>query len=55
LAASVSYQVTPNVTFTVDGLNLTNQLLKYYAQNTTQVRAVYDNGTQVFAGVRVKF
>jgi len=55
LDASVSYQVTPNVMLTLDGLNLTNNLLKYYAQNTTQVRAVYDNGTQVFAGVRVKF
>ena len=26
-----------------------------YAANTTQVRAVYDNGTQVYAGVHFKF
>ena len=55
LDASVSYQVTPNVTFTVDALNITDNLLKYYAANKTQVRAVYDNGTQVYAGVRLKF
>ncbi len=55
LDASVSYQVTPNVTLTLDGLNLTNNLLKYYAQNLSQPRAVYNNGTQVFGGIRFKF
>ena len=55
LDASINYQVTPQVTLTVDALNLTNQLLKYYAQNTTQIVAVYDNGTQVNAGFRFKF
>lgn len=55
LDASLNINVTPQVTFTVDALNLTNGLLKYYAANPTQVRAVYDNGTQVYAGVHVKF
>jgi iron complex outermembrane receptor protein len=55
LDASLNVNITPNITFTVDGLNLTNTLLKYYAQNPTQVRAVYDNGTQVYAGIHVKF
>ena len=55
LDASVNFNVTHNVTLTVDALNLTNSLLKYYAANPTQVRAVYDNGTQVYAGVHVKF
>ena len=55
LDASVNFTVTPNVTISIDGLNLTNQLLKYYAQNPTQVRAVYDNGSQYYAGVHVKF
>ena len=55
LDASVNFTVTPNVTISFDALNLTNSLLKYYAQNTTQVRAVYDNGTQYYAGVHVKF
>ena len=44
-----------NITFSVDALNITDSLLKYYAANPTQVRAVYDNGTQLFAGVHVKF
>ena len=55
LDASLNYALTPNVTFTLDATNLTNSLLKYYALNTTQVRAVYDNGTQVYAGFRLKF
>jgi iron complex outermembrane receptor protein len=55
LDASLNVNITPNITFTVDGLNLTNTLLKYYAANTTQVRAVYENGTQVYAGFHVKF
>jgi iron complex outermembrane receptor protein len=55
LDASLSYQVTPHLTLTLDGLNLTNQLLKYYAANTTQIRAVYENGAQVYGGFHVKF
>jgi len=55
LDASVSYQVNRNITLTFDALNITNQLLKYYAANTTQVRAVYDNGSQYFAGIKFKF
>ena len=55
LDASVNFTVTKNITLSVDALNLTNSLLKYYAANTTQVRAVYDNGTQVYAGVHFKF
>ena len=47
--------MTPNISLTLDALNITNNKLKYYAQNTTQVRAVYDNGTQVFFGIRAKF
>ena len=55
LDASANFNVTKNITLTVDALNITNSLLKYYAANPTQVRAVYENGTQVFAGVHVKF
>jgi len=55
LDASFAYQITPNVALTVDALNITNSLLKYYAANQTQVRAVYDNGTQLFMGIKVKF
>ncbi len=55
LDGSVEVNVTPNVAFTFDALNITNNLLKYYALNRTQVRAVYNNGMQLFGGVRVKF
>jgi iron complex outermembrane receptor protein len=55
LDASANVNITKNVTFTVDALNITDSLLKYYAANPTQVRAVYENGTQLFAGVHVKF
>ena len=55
LDASVNIPVGPNVSLTFDALNLTDNLLKYYAQNKTQVRAVYENGTQIYGGVRLKF
>jgi iron complex outermembrane receptor protein len=55
LDASFAYQVTPNVALTVDALNITDTKLKYYGIDPTQVRAVYNNGTQVFMGVKVKF
>ena len=55
LAASLSYNVLPNVALTFDALNLNNPTLKYYAENTDQPRAFYKNGRQYYAGVRVKF
>jgi iron complex outermembrane receptor protein len=55
LDASVAYQLTRNIALTVDAINITNSKLKYYAADPTQVRAVYDNGTQLFMGVKVKF
>ncbi|HXQ14722.1 MAG TPA: TonB-dependent receptor [Caulobacteraceae bacterium] len=55
LDASANFNLTKNITLSVDALNLTDELLKYYAAVPTQVRAVYENGTQVYAGVHVKF
>ena len=55
LDASLNYQVTPQVSFNIDATNLTNNLLKYYAANKTQPRAVYENGTQWYAGFHFKF
>ncbi|HWD66430.1 MAG TPA: TonB-dependent receptor [Caulobacteraceae bacterium] len=55
LDASFAYQLTPNVALTVDALNITDSRLKYYGANTTQIRAIYNNGTQLFMGVKVKF
>ena len=55
LAASASYDVTDNISLTFDALNLNNAILKYYANNTSQPRAFYDNGRQFYFGVRVKY
>ena len=55
LDASVAYQINKYVSFNLDATNITNNLLKYYAANKTQVRAVYENGAQVYGGFHVKF
>jgi iron complex outermembrane receptor protein len=55
LDASVNINVTPNVSLVFDGLNLTDSLLKYYAQSKLQPRAIYDNGRQFFFGIRAKY
>ena len=36
-------------------LNLTDSLLKYYAESRLQPRAVYDNGRQLFVVLHVKY
>ncbi len=54
LDASVDVSISKNATLTFDALNLTDELLKYYANNTSQPRAIYDNGRQFFVGVRIK-
>ncbi len=55
LDASVNVNISPNVVLTADALNLTDPLLKYYAENKNQPRAVYDNGRQFFVGLRIKY
>ncbi len=52
---SLSYRINGAVELTVDALNITNNKLKYYALNKTQPRAVYDNGSQIFFGLRVRY
>jgi len=53
--ASVNVTVTDYLTLTFNGLNLTNQTLKYYANNATMPRALYSNGSQLYAGIRFKY
>ncbi|HWA92178.1 MAG TPA: TonB-dependent receptor [Rhizomicrobium sp.] len=55
LSASVAYNIDDNWAVTFDGLNLTNETLKYYANNPGQPRAFYSNGMQFFFGARVKY
>ena len=55
LDGSLQFNVTDWATINIDALNITNQTLKYFASSEVQPRALYSNGTQVYAGVRVKF
>jgi iron complex outermembrane receptor protein len=55
LDGSIDWKVNDNITLTLDGLNLTNERLNYYALNKSQPRAVYKNGTQVFFGFRFRY
>lgn len=55
LDGSLNYRINKNLELTFDALNITNSKLKYYALNKTQPRAVYDNGSQIFFGLRVKY
>jgi len=55
LSASLGYTFNDNFSVTLDGQNLNNPTLKYYALNTTQPRAFYVNGRQYYLNLRVKF
>jgi iron complex outermembrane receptor protein len=51
LDASLNVHITDNINVSFDALNLTDEILKYYGETTTQPRALYDNGRQYYAGV----
>jgi iron complex outermembrane receptor protein len=55
LSASLAYLFNENFSVTLDGQNLNNPTLKYYALNTTQPRAFYVNGRQYYLSLRMKF
>ena len=55
LAASLGYIFNENYSVVLDGQNLTNETLKYFARNETQPRAFYKNGAQYYLSLRVKF
>jgi iron complex outermembrane receptor protein len=54
LAASLGFTVNDNFQITLDGLNLNNPRLKYYALNQYQPRAFYMNGSQYYLTLRFK-
>ena len=39
----------------LDGMNLTKEKLKYYADNKDQPRGIYNNGRQFYLTLRAKF
>jgi len=55
LAASLGYTFSDNFSVTLDGQNLNDPTLKYYARNTDQPRAFYKNGAQYYLNLRFKF
>jgi iron complex outermembrane recepter protein len=54
LSASLNYTITDNWGISLDGENLNNPELKYYALNTTQPRAFYRSGQQYYLTVHAK-
>jgi iron complex outermembrane receptor protein len=55
LAASVGYTFSDNFSVTLDGQNLNDSTLKYYARNEDQPRSFYKNGAQYYLNLRFKF
>ena len=55
LSASLAYIMNENLSVTLDGQNLNNPTLKYYALNTDQPRAFYHNGRQYYLMLHAKF
>lgn len=54
LSASLGYTMNEHFSITLDGMNLNDPILKYYALNTTQPRAFYKNGSQYYLNFRFK-
>ncbi len=54
LSASLGWTINQNFSITLDGQNLNNPTLKYYALNTDQPRAFYKNGSQYYLNFRFK-
>ncbi|MEC4590532.1 TonB-dependent receptor [Nitrospirillum amazonense] len=55
LDASVNIPVNDYLSLTFSALNITDELMKYYANNTDQPRAIYDNGRQYYFGAHFKY
>jgi iron complex outermembrane recepter protein len=54
LSASLGYSLDEHFSITLDGMNLNNPTLKYYALNQSQPRAFYKNGSQYYLNFRFK-
>jgi iron complex outermembrane receptor protein len=55
LSASLGYTFNDNFSLTLDGQNLNDPTLVYYALNKDQPRAFYKNGVQYYLNARIKF
>jgi iron complex outermembrane receptor protein len=54
LSAALNYNLTENITLSLEGKDLNDPTLKSYATSRDQPRAFYKNGKQIFFGVRGK-
>jgi len=54
LSASLGYKISENFAISLDGQNLNNPKLKYYASDV-QPRAIYENGRQYYLTARIKY
>jgi iron complex outermembrane receptor protein len=54
LGAALNYEISRNLSLSLNLLNLGNETLRYYAADTSQPRAFYSNGRQYYFGVRFK-
>lgn len=54
VAASLGVKITDKISISLDGLNLNNPKLKYYALNEDQPRSIYQNGRQYYLTLRAK-
>jgi len=48
LALALNYEINKHLSLSFNALNLNNAPLEYYANNTSQPRAIYYNGTQYY-------
>lgn len=55
VSASVGWKFNDTFSVTLDGMNLTNEKLKYYADNKDQPRGIYTNGRQYYVNLRMNF
>lgn len=54
LSASLAYNLTKNLSITLEGKDLNDPMLKSFATDESQPRAFYKNGRQIYLGVRAK-
>jgi iron complex outermembrane receptor protein len=55
ISATLNYSFNDKYSIYLDGMNLNNPTLKYYALNKDQPRAFYKNGAQYYLSFRAKF
>ena len=55
LDAFAAYDVTPNISVFVEGINLTNEPLRRFSNPGEKIELFSDNGFRLFGGVRAKF